>query len=337
MRTTKPLASLVQSFFAVAMPQRGWSPLTSLSYRDAVKLLLRYATVRTGRPVTKLEVADLTPEIVSAFLSHLETDRGNQVATRNTRFAALRTFFLYVAIEEPAFAEQCRRICALPLKRAPLRSVPYLEQDEMNALLAAPDRASRLGRLHYAIILSLYNTGARVTELVGVRAADLRLDGLHQQVLLRGKRKKERICPLWQDTATVLRDHLREIGIAPGSDHCIFVNRRGEPLTRYGVNYILHAYARKADARVPSIADKRVSPHIIRHTTAVHLLNAGVDIDVIRAWLGHVDIRTTNIYTEINLATKRKAIEMCSPKGTGHGKRSAWKKSPNILAWLEAM
>lgn len=220
------------------MPQRGLSPLTSLSYRDAVKLLLRYATIRTGQQVTKLDVADLTPEVVSAFLSHLETDRGNQVATRNTRFAALRTFFLYVAIEEPAFAEQCRRICALPLKRAPVRTVPYLEQDEMNALLAAPDRASRLGRLHYAIILFLYNTGARVAELVGVHAVDLRLDGPHRQVLLRGKRKKERLCPLWQDTATVLREHLMETGIAPDSDHCVFLNRHDEPLTRYGVNYM---------------------------------------------------------------------------------------------------
>lgn len=337
MATTKSLFSLVQSFFAVAMPQRGLSPLTAISYRDALKLLLRYATAHMGRPVIKLDVPDLTPKVISAFLLHLETDRGNQTATRNTRLAALRTFFLYVALEEPAFAEQCRRICALPFKRAPLRTVPYLEQDEMNALLAAPDRTSRLGRFHYLIILFLYNTGARVAELVGVRAADLHLDGRHCQVLLRGKRKKERICPLWQDTAVVLREHLTQTGIAPDSEKRIFLNRRAEPLTRYGVNYILGAYARKASACIPSIADKRVSPHTIRHTTAVHLLNAGVDIDVIRAWLGHVDVRTTNVYTEINLATKRKAIAMCAPRGIVHGKRSAWKKSPDILVWLEAM
>jgi site-specific recombinase XerD len=189
----------------------------------------------------------------------------------------------------------------------------------------------------YAIILFLYNTGARVAELVGVRAADLYLDGLHRQVLLRGKRRKERICPLWQDTVKVLNEHLVEIGIAPDSDNCVFLNRRAEPLTRYGVNYILGSYAKKAAEHIPSIADKRVSPHTIRHTTAVHLLNAGVDIDVIRAWLGHVDIRTTNIYTEINLATKRKAIEMCSPQGTAHRKHPMWKKSPDILAWLEAL
>jgi len=337
MITTKPLFSLVQSFFEVAMPQRGWSHMTAISYRDALKLLLRYAMARTGRPVVNLDVVDLTPEVVRAFLSHLETDRGNQVATRNTRLAALRAFFMYVAVEEPVFGEQCRRICALPLKRAPVRAVPYLEPDEMNALLMAPDRTSRLGRFHHVIILFLYNTGARVAELVGVRAADFRLDALHGQVLLRGKRQKERICPLWQNTVEALREHMAEIGMAPDSDRPIFLNRRAEPLTRYGVNYILSAYARKVATCIPSIAAKRVSPHTIRHTTAVHLLNAGVDITVIRAWLGHADVRTTNIYTEINLATKRKAIEMCATQGAARGRRPPWKKSPDILAWLEAM
>jgi site-specific recombinase XerD len=335
MNTTKPLSSLVQSFFAVALPQRGLSPLTALSYRDAMKLLLRYATGRTGRPVVKLDVGDVTPELVADFLAHLEAERGNQIATRNNRLAALRTFFSYVATEEPALAEQCRRICALPLKRAPVQTVPYLEQDEMDALLEVPDRGLRLGRRHYAILLFLYNTGARVSELVGLRAADLRLDGMHRQVLLRGKGKKERICPLWQDTVAVLREYLAEIEIAAESDERIFLNRRDEPITRNGINSILRAYAKKVAARVPSIADKRVSPHTIRHTTAVHLLNAGVDIDVIRAWLGHVDVRTTNIYTEINLATKRSALEMCAPRnGT---KPPAWRRSPDILSWLEAL
>ncbi|MCC6145031.1 MAG: tyrosine-type recombinase/integrase [Candidatus Hydrogenedentes bacterium] len=337
MVSTKPLFSLVQSFFEVAMPQRGWSRLTAMSYRDAIKLLLRYVMDRTGRPIVKLDVTDLTPEVVRAFLEHLETDRGNQVATRNTRLAALRSFFLYVAVEEPIFGEQCRRICTLPLKRAPLRTVPYLEPDEINALLAAPDRTARLGRFHHAIILFLYNTGARVAELVNVRAADLRLDALHGQVLLRGKRQKERLCPLWQNTVAVLRDHLAEVGIAPDADKRIFLNRRNEPLTRYGVNYILSTYVRKVTTCIPSIADKRISPHTIRHTTAVHLLNAGVDINVIRAWLGHVDVRTTSIYAEINLATKRQALELCAGRGVVRGKRPAWKKSPDVLTWLEAL
>jgi site-specific recombinase XerD len=319
----------------VALPQRGLSPLTALSYRDAMKLLLRYTTARVGRQVVKLDIGDITPELVGDFLAHLEAERGNQIATRNNRLAALRTFFAYVATEEPALAEQCRRICALPLKRAPVHTIPYLEQDEMDALLEEPKRAARLGRFHYAILLFLYNTGARVSELVGVRAADLRLDGTHPQVLLRGKGRKERICPLWQDTVAVLRQHLAEVEIVPESDEQVFRNRRYEPIARNGVNYILDVYAQKAAARIASITDKRVSPHTIRHTTAVHLLNAGVDIDVIRAWLGHVDVRTTNIYTEINLATKRRALEMCAPRN-GATQRS-WKRSSDILAWLEGM
>lgn len=337
MRTSKPLPSLIQSFFAVMLPQRGVSPLTMRSYRDAMKLFLHYATARTGRPVVKLDFCDITPDLVRDFLSHLETERGNQIATRNNRLAALRTFFSYAATDEPALADLCHRICALPFKRAPTLTIPYLEQDEMNALLEAPDRTSRLGSLHYAIVLFLYNTGARVAELVGVRAVDLHLEGPHPQVLLRGKGKKERICPLWKDTVMVLRKHIAEIGIAHDSDERVFRNRRTEPLTRYGVNYIVGVYATKAAVRVPSIATKRVSPHTIRHTTAVHLLNAGVDINVIRAWLGHVDMRTTNIYSEINLATKRKAIEMCAPRSDANGKPPTWKQSPDILAWLEAM
>lgn len=275
MRMTKSLPSLVQSFFAVALPQRGLSPLTALSYRDAMKLLLRFAAARTRRTVVKLDISDITPELVGAFLAHLEKERGNQVATRNNRLAALRTFFSYVAVEEPALADQCRRVCALPLKRAPVRASPYLEQDEMDALLEAPDRSARVGRFHYGMVLFLYNTGARVAEMVSLRAAELRLDGARGQVLLRGKGKKERICPLWPDTVAVLREHLAEIGVEPDSDERVFRNRCTKPITRHGVNHILGTYAEKVAARIPSIADKRVSPHTIRHTTAVHLLNAG--------------------------------------------------------------
>lgn len=337
MHMTKPLSSLVQSFFAVNMPQRGMSPATVLSYRDAMKLLLRYTVAHTGRPVVKLDVDDITAELVSRFLGYLETERGNQVATRNNRLAAFRTFFSYVATEEPALAEHCRQICALPLKRSPMRTIPYLEQDEMDALLEAPDLETRLGRFHYAILLFLYNTGARVAELVDVRAADLSLDGLHRQVLLRGKGKKERICPLWGDTAVVLLEHLAEIKVDPDSNECVFVNRRCKPLTRHGVNYIVGTNAAKAADRVPSIGTKRVSPHSVRHTTAVQLLNAGVDINVIRAWLGHVDLRTTNIYAEINLDTKRRALEMCTPRRRSNSMPPAWKASPDILAWLETL
>jgi site-specific recombinase XerD len=301
-----------------------------------MKLLLRYAAEKTGRPVVKLDVGDITSDLVVNFLAYLESERGNQIASRNNRLAALRTFFAYVAFEEPTLAEHCRRVCAIPLKRGPTRAVPYLEQEEMDALLGAPDRKTRIGRAHYAMLLFLYNVGARAAEVIDVRVRDLRLDGEHCQVLLHGKGNKERICPIWKDTTAIIREHLAERG-GVADDQRIFVNRLGQPLTRHGIHYIVDTYAEKAAATAPSIAAKRVSPHTIRHTTAVHLLNSGVDVNVVRVWLGHVNLRTTNIYAEINLATKRRAIEMLAPKSGSKGKTPSWRKSPDILSWLEGM
>lgn len=334
--TTRTLTALIQSFFAVALPQRGFSAQTILSYRDAVKLLLGFASDSTGRPVVRLEFGDLDDALVAAFLDHLETDRGNQIATRNNRLAALRSFFTFVAAEEPVLAEQCRRVCTLPLKRAPIRSLPYLEHEEIQAILAAPDLATASGRRDHALLLFLYNTGARVQELIGVRGADLQLVK-PRQVLLRGKRNKERICPLWKTTADAVADLLEEASIAAATRQEVFRSGRNEPLSRFGVDYILKKHAAVAAEAVPTLARKRVSPHTIRHTTAVHLLNAGVDINVIRAWLGHVDLRTTNIYAEIDLSTKRKAIETCAPPARkGRGAAASWKK-PDILAWLDRL
>ena len=334
---TKTLPALVQAFFTIALPQRGMSPLTILSYRDAMKLLLRFVAERKRHAVVRLEVADLDLAAVRDFLEHLEKKRGNEITTRNNRLAAIRSFFAFVAAEEPALADHCRRICTIPLKRAPVRAIPYLEQDEMQALLAAPERDTASGRRDHAMLLFLYNTGGRVQELVDLRAADLQL-ARPRQVLLRGKGKKERICPLWSSTASVLRQLLDEAGIAPASDEKVFRNTQGEPITRFGVDHLLKKHAVAAAARVPSLNRKRVSPHVIRHTAAVHLLNSGVDVNVIRSWLGHVDLRTTNIYAEIDLTTKRKAIEACAPTGAnGRGRRPSWKRSPDLLAWLDGL
>lgn len=334
---TKTLPALVQSFFTVALPQRGMSPLTILSYRDAMKLLLQFVAEQKRRPVVHLEIADVDDAAVRAFLDHLERNRGNEVATRNNRLAAIRSFFTFVGAEEPSLVDQCRRVCAVPLKRAPVRAISYLERDEMEALLAAPDRSTASGRRDHAMLLFLYNTGARVQELVGACATDLQL-ARPRQVLLRGKGKKERICPLWASTARVLRQLLDEAGVALASDAKIFRNAQGEPITRFGVDHLLKKHATVAARGTPSLGRKRVSPHVIRHTAAVHLLNSGVDINVIRSWLGHVDLRTTNIYAEIDLTTKRKAIEACAPPGAkGRGRHPSWKRSPDILAWLEGL
>jgi site-specific recombinase XerD len=207
----------------------------------------------------------------------------------------------------------------------------------MQALLAAPDQSTTASRRDHAVLLFLYNTGARVQELTDVRASDLHLVR-PPQVLLRGKGKKERICPFWASTARALRGLLAEAAISPGSDRKVFLNAQGAPLTRFGVDYILKKYAPVAAEAVPSLARRRISPHTIRHTAAVHMLNAGVDVNVIRSWLGHADLRTTNVYAEINLATKRKAIETCAPKGlNGRARRPSWKRGQDLLAWLEQL
>jgi site-specific recombinase XerD len=334
---TKTLTAFVQEFFTVALPQRGASPLTTLSYRDAMKLLLRFVAERKRRSVVKLDFADLDVEAVRAFLDHLESKRGNEIATRNNRLAAIRSFFTFVAAEEPSLADQCRRVCAIPIKRAPVKTVTYLENEEMQALLGAAAAAGDAGLRDHALLLFLYNTGARVKELVDIQAADLHLDR-PRQVLLRGKRRKERIIPLWASTARALRNLLDEQRIALSSDHKVFLNAQGEPLTRFGVDYVLKKHVSAAAKTVPSLGRKRISAHTIRHTFAVHALNSGVDINTVRALLGHVDLRTTNIYAEINLATKRKAIEACAPSGPkGRRRRPSWKRKQDILEWLERL
>jgi site-specific recombinase XerD len=309
--------------------------LTVLSYRDAIKLLLRFTSKQKRRPIVRMQIEDFDASDVRAFLDHLEQQRRNQIVTRNNRLAAIRSFFTFVAAEEPAVAEQCRRICAIPFKRAAIRAVPYLAEDEMTALLNAPDQTTVSGRRDRALLLFLYNTGARVQELTKLRVGDLQLSR-PAHALLHGKGKKDRICPLWPETARSLHRLLDDNGIAlADSDRQPFMNGHGQPLTRFGVDYIVKKYVAAVGERLPALRRKRVSPHVLRHTTAVHMLNSGVDLNVVRSWLGHVDIRTTSIYAEIDLSTKRKAIESCAPSFT---KRTpSWKRKPDLLAWLEAL
>jgi site-specific recombinase XerD len=333
----KPLSALVQSFFTVFLPERGASPLTILAYRDALKLLLSFTADRLGRDVVALEVGDLDAPAVRAFLAYLENSRGNKVATRNGRLAAIRSFFTFVGSQEPGLVDQARCVCAIPLKRAPIRPIPYMEKDEMHAILDRPKLDSRTGWRDRALLLFLYNTGARVQETVDVRAADLHL-ARPRQVLLRGKGKKERWCPLWVETGKALRDLLAHEGIPEGSPRHIFLNQRGEPLTRFGVRAIVKKYGAAAAAARPGLARKKMSPHVFRHTAAVHLLNSGVDINVIRSWLGHVDLKTTSIYAEIDMTTKRRAIEMCErPSAKRRTRGRSWERDPNLLAWLERL
>ncbi|MBE3100582.1 MAG: tyrosine-type recombinase/integrase [Planctomycetes bacterium] len=332
------LASALRTFFSQHLPMtRGLSPRTLQSYRDAFVLLLRFLATRHHCGVVDLDLHHLGPTDVIAFLEHLETDRKNSVATRNARLAAVHSFARFVATRHPEGVEACQRLLAVPSKRGPAGAVEYLEADEIRAMLEAVDRHKRDGARDYALLLTLFNTGARVQELLDIRPADLQLQR-PCLVHLRGKGRKERVCPLWPETAECLRDVL---AIAPGGAAAtapIFRNHRGETMTRFGVRYLLRRYAERARTASPTLAAKRVHPHTYRHSAAVHLLRAGVDLVTISHWLGHASVETTNRYAAVDVETKREALKRAGPVTAGTvSALASWRSDASVLEWLEAL
>jgi site-specific recombinase XerD len=331
-----PLARALRDFFSNHLPRlRGMSPHTVQSYRDSLALLLRFVAKRQRRSVATLDFDDIGPPEVIAFLGHLEEIRGNAVSTRNVRLAAIHAFFRYVAEARPERLHQCQRILAIPFKRFGSRAVEYLEYEEIAAVLAAIDRSTKQGRRDYALIATMFNTGARVQEIVDLRAGDLQLTR-PCHVRLFGKGRKERICPLWTETAEMLRQYCTEQQIDLRSNAPIFTNRHAGALTRFGVRYILCKYFERVRTTMPSLAKKRLHPHSMRHSTAVHLLKAGVDMSTISQWLGHASINTTNRYATVDLEMKREAIARARPVERPPVDAS-WRKDATILEWLEAL
>ncbi len=331
------LARALRGFFADHLPRvRGVSPHTVRSYRDAFMLLLRFVAARREREVVDLDLHDLGVDEVLAFLDHLETDRHNGAATRNARLAAIHAFARYAASSHPEHLGLYQRILAVPFKRARPRLVEYLESDEIRALLDAPDRATPDGRRDHALLLALFNTGARVQEILDLRPCDLQLVR-PLQVRLRGKGRKERVCPLWPQTAEILRALLAERGVDSAATQPLFRSHRGEPLTRFGVRYLLRKYADLARPAATTLGAKRIHPHVLRHTTAVHLLQAGVDLVTISHWLGHASVETTNRYAAVDLATKRAAVAKARPVGDIDPSLAAWRADASVLRWLEAL
>ncbi len=331
------LARALRGFFTEYLPAvRGASPHTILSYRDALVLLLRFLAGYKGRAVVDLDLEDLEPDGVLAFLEHLEQHRGNCTATRNARLAAVHAFARYAAARHPEAIDPCQRLLAVPFKRGTQPTVEYLEAREIQALLEAPDRRSAQGRRDHALLFTLFNTGARVQELLDIRARDLQLERPFL-VRLHGKGRKERLCPLWSQTAQVLRALLEETGLDAASSERIFRNQRGDPLTRFGVRYLVRKYAKLAQAAVPTLGRKRVHPHTLRHTTAVHLLQAGVDLISISHWLGHASVETTNRYATVDLEMKRAALAKAGPIGDDPLPVGNWRSETSILEWLEAL
>jgi len=314
---------------------RGASPHTVHSYRDSLVLLLRFVAAQRGQAVPQLALTDLDPPAVLAFLHHLETERHNCVATRNVRLAALHAFFRYCAAEAPEDVEHCQRVLAIPFKRTASGPVEYLDEPEVRAVLATIDRTVPDGRRDYALLATMFNTGARVQEIVTLSVGDLRLD-TPPHVRLLGKGRKERVCPLWPQTAHVLRAWLIERGHERAVHEALFQNHRGARLTRFGVRYLLQKYCHLAQATTPTLLTKRLHPHSMRHSTAVHLLKAGVDITTISQWLGHASVTSTNRYATVDLEMKRKALQQAHPAGVTTS-APRWRRTASILEWLEAL
>jgi site-specific recombinase XerD len=334
MKSTDPFPKLLHDFFYEWMvQQRSASVHTVRSYRDTWRLFLRFVAHRRRRAIAQLILADLTAHEVSAFLHYTEQERGDTIGTRNCRLAALRSFFGFVAGREPTAIAQCAEILRIPTKRAPIHAPCYLEPEEVKAILAQPDRTTVEGQRDHTLLCFLYNTGARIQEALDVCPQAIHFDS-PACVRLYGKGRKERICPLWPETVSLLRSLLRRQPRA--NDEPLFVNRYSVPLGASGIRFKLTEYVGAAARIVPSLTSKRVTPHSFRHATAVHLVAAGVDITVIRSWLGHVSLDTTNHYAQANLETKRKALE-CLENSSRPGKPPSWKQDKSVLAWLDTL
>ena len=328
----------MKDFFSNYLLQlRGVKPNTILSYRDTMKLLLRFVAERKHVWVCDLDVEDIGVVEVIAFLDHLEKDRHNGIGTRNIRLSAIHSFFRYLASIDPEYLDHSQRILSIPLKRMPIPNVEYLEFEEVIALLRAIDRSRPDGRRDYALLALMFNTGARVQEILDLKASDLELTR-PSSVRIHGKGGKERICPIWEETAEVLREHVEERGIDLRETVTIFSNHLGHPLTRFGVRYILENHLRQAAEECPSLMKKRIHPHSIRHSTAVHLLKSGVDLSTIASWMGHSSVNTTNKYATMDLEMKRQAIAKAKPLGDKLGRaKPHWRENPDILTWLESL
>ena len=313
--------------------QKGFSRHTMMSYRDTIKLLLIFSADPKKKSITDLLLTDLTQKVVLNFLDHLEKQRSNSTQTRNIRLACVHSFFRYIANQDPLLFGHCQSILAIPFKRVPIPIVEYLEQEEIKAILQAVDRNTLDGYRDYTLLFFMYNTGARVEEVITLRTRALQLDRPFQVRIL-GKGNKIRLCPLWPETVNLLRSLFKQRAVDPITNVPVFVNHRGEILTRYGVRYLLNKYVQIATKNCPSLKEKHIHPHSIRHTCAMHLLESGVDINTIRAWLGHVHIDTTNRYARINLEMKRKVLEKHLPIAKGN---RPWKRNQQILEWLESL
>jgi site-specific recombinase XerD len=326
------LAPTLQAFFTDRLiGERQASPHTIAAYRDTLRLLLNFAAKRTAKQPSLLDIDDLDAPLIGAFLDHLEQERRNSVRTRNARLAAIRSLFRYAALRHPEHAATIGRVLAIPPKRFERALITYLTEPEIDALLAAPDRNTWTGRRDHAMLLLATQTGLRASELTGLRRNDLQL-GVGAHISCLGKGRKQRITPLTKPTVAILRTWIAERAGHP--DDPLFPTRTGRALSRDAIEHRLAKHAAAATAACPTLAAKKITPHVLRHTAAMRLLHAGIDTAVIALWLGHEQIETTQIYLHADLALKERALAKTTPPNTKPGR---YQPPDTTLAFLEAL
>jgi len=329
---TASLPCLLQSFFLQYLPvERGLAENTILSYRDVLKLLIDYLCETLHKAPDEIQIEHLSQKHTLDFLDHGEQVRGWTPRTRNQRLAAIRTFWRYVARAHPELALQAMQVRSIGQKKTTPKPAEYLEENEMQVLLDAIDQVQPLGVRDYAIVLVLYNTGARVSEIVSLGLDDLRLDGV-SQVRLKGKGGKIRSCPLWPQTVQALKRWLAVRQAHESTEQQVFLNARGRRLTRFGIRYLLHKHGLRAQDHCPSIQTKNLTPHVLRHTTAMHLIRAGNDLSSVAYWLGHAHLNTTHHYVHIDMKAKQRMLDKTSPPQSGD--LPPWHR-PDIREWLK--
>jgi integrase/recombinase XerD len=337
MKTGLPnlLGAVIRDYFTDHLPRlRGMSSHTIHSYRDSIVLLLRFLARERNKPITGLELMDLDPAGILAFLRYLEQERNNGVPTRNVRLSAIHAFFHFVASRNPEHLELAQRVLGIPFKRARQRAIDYLEYEEIDTVLKTINRSTAQGSRDYALLATMFDTGGRVQEIADLRACELQLTKPFQMRLF-GKGRKEHYCPLWPQTATVLTAFCDQRDLDLRSESRLFLNHRGQPLTRFGIRHILARCLGVASGNAPNLRRKRLHPHSVRHSTAVALLKSGVDLSSISHLLGHASPTTTNRYAMVDLEMKRQAIAKVRP--VPRKSRTPWSKDRTILDWLESL
>jgi len=333
MKNATSFPVLLESFFTKRLiAQRRASPHTIGSYRDTFRLLLQFAETRLGKAPSRLTLEDLQAPFVGAFLDNLESARANATRSRNLRLAAIRSFFRYIALEAPQYSGLIQRVIAIPNKRQPRPLVGFLTRPEIDALLAVPDRDTWLGRRNHALLLTVIQTGLRLSEITSIRRQDVSL-GKGAHIRCEGKGRKERCTPLAKSTVVVLTAWIREQGEDDGT-RILFPTAQGRRLSADAVQHLVRKYAAAAQETCPSLTDKCVSPHLLRHTTAMELLQSGVDRTLIALWLGHESVETTQIYLDANLAIKEEILAKTTPINAKGGR---YRPDDDLLAFLKGL